>query len=154
MVMRLTMMITTTMFSDLERRRKKGGVECVFLVIKYKNCVAENKRTKHISLNIQECVCQPNPDRSNSRPCWRGARRSCPCPHWSSFYLFTYFIYLFIVIIIYLLPLFIYCPCPHWSSSSFSLILMFLLHRCCPALFHNRPKCILTDKHLHSEENG
>ena len=88
-MMMLTMMITTTMFSDLERRRKKGVVECVFLVIKYKNCVAENKRTKHISLNIQECVCQPNPDRSNSRPCWRGARRSCPCPHWSSFYLFS-----------------------------------------------------------------
>ena len=99
LVMILTMMITTTMFSDLERRRKKGGVECVFLVIKYKNCVAENKRTKHISFNIQECVCQPNPDRSNSRPCWRGARRSCPCPHWSSFTYFPKYIYLFIIII-------------------------------------------------------
>ena len=31
---------------------------------------------------------------------------------------------------------------------------MFLLHRCCPALFHNRSKCILTDKHLYTEENG
>ena len=63
------------------------------------------------------------------------------------------------IIINYLLSLFI-----HYHNLLIALaltgplhiffVVMFLLHRCCPALFHNRSKCILTDKHLHQEENG
>ena len=97
---------------------------------------------KMMIITHQECLCQPDSDRSNSRSCWRRPCWSCSCPHRSSHH---HFIFVFILPFVFVLFLL------------FSLIFIFvfiLLFVDSSFPFQNRPKCIATDNHLHPEEDG